>query len=167
MCLICKQRHCFISDKHVLGNDTFNVGRCCYSSLHNNVAFSRAKIINIKQCNVIPSALMRACVSLNSQSLVYSVIQELSDNAPVQRQTAVTAYFSSRNEMNGVFLQCSSRSRRLPTILKLGRNILFFWNVKDRVGLEPAITDFPSRQHQPLHQGPRPTFQVSSYCCLS
>ena len=44
----------------------------------------------------------------------------------------------------------TSRSRRLPTIFNLygweGRNILFLWNLKARVGFEPAISDFPSMQ---------------------
>ena len=53
----------------------------------------------------------------------------------------------------------TSRSRRLPTILNIyewaGENILFLWNMEARVGFESAISDFPSRQLQPLHQGPR------------
>ena len=32
-----------------------------------------------------------------------------------------------------------------------GRNILFLWNLKARVGLKPALSDFPSRQA--LYQG--------------
>ena len=32
-----------------------------------------------------------------------------------------------------------------------GRNILFLWNLNARVGFEPAITDFPSKQLKPLH----------------
>ena len=33
---------------------------------------------------------------------------------------------------------------------------LFPYNVKARIGFKPAISDFPYRQLQPLHQGPRP-----------
>ena len=44
----------------------------------------------------------------------------------------------------------ASRSQRLPTTLnqtsEAGRDILFLWNLKARVGFEPAISDFPSRQ---------------------
>ena len=39
-----------------------------------------------------------------------------------------------------------------------GRNILFLWNLKARVGFDPMISHFLSRQLYPLHQGPHPLF---------
>ena len=52
-----------------------------------------------------------------------------------------------------------------------GRNILFLWNLKARVGFEPAITDIPSRQLQPLHPppppGPRLSFNDFQWQCRS
>ena len=44
-----------------------------------------------------------------------------------------------------------------------GMNILLLWNLKARVGLEPTISDFPSRQ--PLHQGPRRSLGNSVQFC--
>ena len=35
-----------------------------------------------------------------------------------------------------------------------GRNILFLQDLNARVGFEPAISDFPRMQLQPLHHGP-------------
>ena len=46
-----------------------------------------------------------------------------------------------------------SCSRMLPTILNLCK-----W-AQARVGLEPNICEFPSRQLYPLHQSPRPTIR--------
>ena len=44
----------------------------------------------------------------------------------------------------------TSQSRRFPQYWIItseqGRNILFLWNFKARVGFEPAISDIPSRQ---------------------
>ena len=33
------------------------------------------------------------------------------------------------------------------------KNMLFLWNLDARAGFEPTISDFPSRQLWPLHQG--------------
>ena len=40
-----------------------------------------------------------------------------------------------------------------------GRNVLLHWNLNAREVLEPAISDFPSRQLYQLHQGPIPVQQ--------
>ena len=51
------------------------------------------------------------------------------------------------------------RSQRFPQYciftIERRRNILFLGNLKARVGFEPAIADFASRQLKQLHQGPR------------
>ena len=48
-----------------------------------------------------------------------------------------------------------------------GRNILFLWSLKARVGFEPAMSDFLSWQLSPLQQGPRPVCAESELSCRS
>ena len=53
------------------------------------------------------------------------------------------------------YLTVTEAPHNIESLRVSGKDNLVFRNLKVRVGCESAISDFPSRQLWPLHQGPR------------